>query len=269
MTAWKESQPSWFEPAVPYRIIGNIYSVGTKDLAVYLIAGDDGHVLIDGGMPGDHAQILNNIKTLGFFPQDIEIILNSHAHFDHSGGLAALKAATGARFAASEADRSALEGGFYLGAEDNDHYAAPPVIVDRIIENYQGVVLGHILITPSFTPGHSRGCTSFEMKVEENGETYKAMIFCSASVAGNRLVGPPQYEGIVEDYEKTLELTKTWKPDVFLAGHSQFFDMHKKRDAQIAGDPLAFVDPEEFPKFIERMAKNFERDLAKQKAALE
>ena len=231
MTAWKESQPSWFEPAEPHRIIGNIYSVGTRGLAVYLITGDAGHVLIDGGMPGEHGQILGNIKTLGFDPEDVEIILNSHAHFDHSGGLAALKTETRAIVAASEADRSALEGGFYLGAEDDDHYGAPPIIVDREVKDNQAIVLGSISVTPRFTPGHSRGCTSFWINAEEAGKIYETMIFCSASVAGNRLVDPPQYEGIADDYRKTFELTKSWTPDVFLAGHPQFFKMQQKREA--------------------------------------
>lgn len=268
MSAWKEMQPSWFEPAEPYRIIGNIYSVGTKGLAVYFIAGDAGHVLIDGGMPGEHGQILKNIDALGFDPKDIEIILNSHAHFDHSGGLAALKAETGAVFMASEADRSALEGGFYLGAEENARYGAPPIKVDRELKDKQDIVLGNIAITPRITPGHSRGCTSFWMDAEEAGDLYETMIFCSASVAGNRLLGPPQYEGIVGDYRKTFELTKSWSPDVFLAGHPSFFKMRQKREAQLAGDALAFVDAAAFPEFIARMARNFERDLNMQRAAL-
>jgi len=269
MTSWKESQPTWFEPAQPYRIIGNIYSVGPKGLAVYLIAGDDGHILIDGGMPGQDPQILNNIKSLGFIPQDIEIILNSHAHFDHSGGLAALKRETGASFIASEGDRSALEGGVYLGAEDNDDYAAPPVKVDRVLQDAQAIALGNIFTTPHLTPGHSRGCTSFKMTVREGGVSYDAIIFCSATVAGNRLFNPPQYVGIVEDYQKTFQITKDWKPDVFLAGHPQFFNQHKKREAQLAGDPIAFVDAEEFPKFMENMKRKFDKDAGKQKAALE
>lgn len=264
---WAVGNPEWVAPVAPFRIIGPIYYVGSAELASFLIRTDDGFILLDGGLPDNAPMIADSIATLGFDLRDVKILLNSHAHFDHSGGLAALKAASGATLIASEGDRSALEGGFYLGSEDNASFSAPPVKVDRTIADGESVTLGGVTMTARLTPGHSRGCTSWTMRVREGAQEYGALFFCSATVAANRLVGPPQYEGIVEDYRRTFAITKDWRPDVFLAAHASFFDMEAKRQKLLAGDPLAFVDRETFPKLRERMAADFERQLAQQQAA--
>ena len=249
---------------------------GRAGLSAFLITSDEGHVLIDGGLPENAPQIVNSIEALGFDTDNIRLLLNSHAHFDHSGGLAALKEMTGAPLAASEGDRSALEGGFYLGAEDKPEYGAPPVTVDWTFTDgavvsvtAEGEQIGGLELSAWITPGHTRGCTSFTLTVEEGGESYDVLLFCSASVAGNRLVGPPQYDGIIEDYRYTFERTAEWTPDVFLSNHPFFFNMEAKRRALYAGDPLAFVAPDEFPRFMTRAAEDFERRLAEQQAALE
>lgn len=260
--------PEWFENVEPYRVIGNdhqaIYFVGTKGLVMYFIPTDDGHIVIDGGMPGQGRQVRDNIKKLGYDPADVKILLNSHAHLDHSGGLAELKQLTGAKLLASEGDRSALEGGFYLGSEDDASLGAPPVKVDKIIADGDVVTLGPVALTAHLTPGHTRGCTSWTMDVKQGGKTYQTLFFCSASVAANRLIGPPQYPGIIDDYRKTFALTKDWKPDVFLSNHPGFFGMAAKQEKLAAGDPLAFVDDKEFPAFIAKMEQAFETALQKQ-----
>lgn len=265
---WQQSFPTWYAAVDPYHIIGTgkkgIYFVGTEGLGMYLIPTDAGHILIDGGMPGEGQYVANAIRKLGFDPGDVKILLNSHAHLDHSGGLAELKAMTGAEMVASEGDRSALEGGFYLGSEDKSAMNAPPIKVDRIIGHGEKLMLGDVALTAHITPGHSRGCTSWTMPVVQGGRTYQALFFCSATVAANRLVGPPQYEGIVEDYRKTFAMTRDWKPDIFLANHPEFAGLPEKRERQKAGDPLAFVDREGFPAMIVRLEKAFEAALEKQ-----
>ncbi|PHR91325.1 MAG: subclass B3 metallo-beta-lactamase [Robiginitomaculum sp.] len=257
---WGVSNPSWVEDMTPYKMIGNIHYVGTKGIASFLITSDKGHVLIDGGLPQNAQLIADNIKALGFDLRDVKILLNSHAHFDHSGGLAALKTKSGARLIASEGDRSALEGGFYLGAEDILRYTAPPVSVDQIIGDGETVQLGNITLTASITPGHTRGCTSWGMRVTEQNVSYDALFFCSATVAGNRL-NPPQYEGIVEDYRKTFQKTRDWRPDVFFSNHPSFFDMDAKRTAQLNGNTLAFIDRKGFPEMMQGLEKAFEASL--------
>ena len=266
---WRQNFPSWYAAVTPYQIIGTgkqgIYFVGTEGLGMYFIPTEAGHIVIDGGMPGEGQYVADAIRKLGFDPKDVKILLNSHAHLDHSGGLAELKALTGAQLIASAGDRSALEGGFYLGSENDAAMNAPPVAVDRIIADGETLTLGNVSLTAHITPGHSRGCTSWTMPVVQGGETYQALFFCSATVAANRLVGPPQYEGIVDDYRTTFAKTRDWKPDIFLANHPEFAGFADKRARQQAGDPLAFVDREGFPAMRAKLEQAFEAALEKQK----
>ena len=273
---WVEANPHWVAPVEPFRVIGNVYYVGTEGLAVFLITGEEGHALIDGGMPGYEQMIIDNIAALGFDIKDVKYLLNTHAHFDHSGGLAALKEASGAELIASEGDLSALEGGFYLGLEDDTNYAAPSVKVDKVIKDRDPEMVAFSMIfrgskerrqffDAQLTLGHSRGCTSWRLNVEEDGEQYDVLFFCSATVAANRLV-PEQYEGIVDDYRMTFEKTKEWAPDVFLSNHPEVFFMKETREKQKAGDPLAFVNRGAFQKYIAAKERAFEKSLAEQQA---
>ena len=263
---WAAAQPHWVAPFEPFRLIGNVYYVGTEGIAVYLITGENGHALIDGGMPGYEHLIIENIAKLGFDIKDVKYLLNTHAHFDHSGGLAALKEASGAELMASEGDVSALEGGFYLGFEDDPNYMSPPVKVDSTFDRSGGVVEleDDVVLRGVITPGHSRGCTSWSYTFEDDGKPYDVLFFCSATVGGNSLA-PEQYEGIVSDYRLTFEKTKNWNPDVFLSNHPEVFFLKETREKQQAGDPLAFVNPGAFQKYIAAKERAFERALAKQK----
>lgn len=258
---------SWLEPAESFRVLGNVYYVGSRGLGMYLIDTSDGLIVLDGGLPQNADQVLEGIRQLGFDPADVKILLNSHAHFDHSGGLAKLKDVTGAELIASEGDRSALEGGFYLGSEDDHDLDAPPVKVDRIIADGDTVSLGGTVLTARITPGHTRGCTSWWLTTEDGSAAYDVLFFCSATVAANRLSPDPQYAGIVDDYRRTFDITKDWQPDVFLANHPDFSGLWQARARQVDGDTLAFVDREKFPAFIARMQADFEKTLAAQTAA--
>lgn len=283
---YAEAFPEMVAPYEPFRVIDNVYYVGTEGLAVYLITAEKGgHALIDGGLPGYEQIIIDNIAKLGFNIKDVNYLLNTHAHFDHSGGLAELKKASGAKLYASEGDVSALEGGFYLGSEENPNFAAPPVKVDYVINDrasdYNQFVIqlpqesfrqheGHRiqLLIPSLTPGHSRGCTSWALQSvdHEHERIGEAMIFCSATVAANSLA-PEQYPGIVDDYRSTFEHTKDWEPDIFLANHPEVFFMKETREKQKAGDPLAFVNRGAFQRYRAAKERDFEEALAEQMAA--
>lgn len=264
---WIASNPGWIEPFQPFKIAGDVYYVGTRGLASYLIATPEGHFLIDGGLPENAPLIARNIETLGFDIRDIKFLLNSHAHFDHSGGLAALKRISGATMIASEGDRGALETGLVPGSEGDPNMAAPPVSVDRIIGDEESLTHGGVTLTARLTPGHTRGCTSWTTKAGDK----EILFFCSATVAANRLAasqdGPPQYEGIVGDYRSTFAKTNSWRPDIFLANHPSFFNMEEKRAQQIVGDDDAFVDREGFPAMMEKLEAAFEKALAEQTAA--
>ena len=258
---------SWSRPTEPFRIIENLYYVGTEGLASYLIVTPQGNILIDGALPDSVPQIEANVAKLGFKTADIRILLNSHAHYDHSGGLARLKQDTGASLAAMEGDVSALEGGFYLGSEDVEALRAPPVKVDRVLHDGDTVELGGSQLRAHLTPGHTRGCTSWGMTARVGGETYEVLIFCSASVAANRIAPPLQYEGIVADYRSTFAKAKLMKVDVPLAPHPEFFALLEKRD-RMRSDPSrnAFIDPDGFAPFIAATEAAFEKALAEQTA---
>lgn len=262
------AQANWNTPTEPFHIIDNLYYVGTEGLASYLVVTSAGNILIDGATPQAAPQIEANIGKLGFKVADIKVILNSHAHYDHSGGLAQLKADTGAQLQAMEGDVSALEGGFYLGSEDVKAMSAPPVKVDKVLHAGDVVKLGGVELKANLTPGHTRGCTSWGMTVKEGGKSYDALIFCSATVAANRITPPLQYAGIIEDYRATFVKTKTMKVDVPLAPHPEFFQMLQKRDKAKA-DPKApnlFIAPSEFKPFIEKLEVDFERTLKERTA---
>jgi metallo-beta-lactamase class B len=184
-----QSPPAWTQAVAPYRVVGNVYFVGTEGLSAFLITTPQGHVLLDGGLPSNAPQILASVRALGFRPADVKILLNSHAHFDHAGGLAALKQATGATLYASAEDRASLDGGIHIGDNENGAARFPAVKVDRVVRDGETVRLGPVALTAHVTPGHTRGCTTWTLPVVEAGRSHQAVFHCSTTVAGNRLVG--------------------------------------------------------------------------------
>lgn len=262
------AQANWNRPAEPFHVIDNVWYVGTDGLSAFLFTTPEGHILLDGATPEGAPIIEANIAKLGFKLSDVKILLNSHAHFDHSGGLAKLKQDTGAQLAAMEGDVSALEGGFYLGSEDVKSMNAPPVKVDRVLKDGDRVKLGDFTLTAHLTPGHSRGCTSWGARLSDQGKWYEALVFCSATVAANRITPPLQYVGIVEDYRKTFTKTKAMKVDIPLAPHPEFFQLREKA-AKAAAYPKGqnpFIEPGAFLTLITKLEGDFERTLKERSA---
>ena len=262
----KETIAAWNKPTEPFKVIGNIYYVGTNGLASYLVTSPQGHVLIDTTMPETASQIEASIQKLGFKLSDVKYILNTHAHFDHTGGLAQIKKDTGAQLISGEKDRPLIEGGYYPG-QDDDILKFPPVKVDRVVYDGDKVTIGDVTITANNTPGHSPGCTSWSMMVRDGDANRSVMIFCSATVALNRLVTNPTYPGIIDDYKKTFAWSKNVHPDVLLAPHPEMYDMPGKRAKIADGPPNPFVKPGEFNAFVDQLEKDFAVALAKQTAA--
>jgi metallo-beta-lactamase class B len=256
----------WNKPTEPFQIIGNIHYVGTYGLASYLVTTPEGHLLIDTALPAANEQIKANIAKLGFKVADIKYLLNTHAHVDHTGGFAGLKQETGAQLIAGERDRPLLEGGYYPGRKSDKELSFPPVKVDRGMQDGDTVSLGGVVLTAHSTPGHTPGCTSWSLNVKDGDTMRSVLVFCSATVALNRLVGSPTHQGIIGDYRKTLAWARQYKTDVFLAPHPEMFGMHEKREKIAAGAPNPFVAPAAFGAYIEDLSKAFERGLAKQTA---
>ena len=266
-----ETYRSWNQPVEPLRIIDNVYYVGANDIAAYLITGDDGHVLIDGGFPETAEIIRDSVAKLGFELKDVQLLLNSHAHFDHAGGLAALVEWTGAEVVISTLDAPVISSGgagdYFISAEEN---AFPAVEVARQVDDGDTVDLGDISLTANITAGHTKGCTSWSMEVKDADSTPQTVVFvCSLSLLpGVELLGNPAYPNIVEDFRASFERLRSLSGDVFLAAHTRFFDLEGKA-ARVGEGVNPFIDPDGYFTYVERSELRFERILAEQKAALE
>jgi len=259
----------WTAPFEPFQLIDNIYYVGTDGIAVYVIKTSQGLILMDTAMPQSTGMIKDNIAKLGFKVADIKIILNTHAHLDHTGGFAEIKKETGAQLIAGERDKPLLEGGYYPGDEKNEDLAFPAVKVDRAVKEGDKVTLGDTTLTAHATPGHSPGCTSWELTVKDGKENREVLFFCSGTVALNRLVGQPTYPGIVDDYRATFAKAKAMKIDVLLGPHPEVYGMQAKRAEMKEGAPNPFVKPGEIVTYATGLSEDFDKQLAKQTAALE
>ena len=259
----------WTTPFEPFQLIGNIYYVGTDGIAVYIIKTSQGLILMDTALPQSTGMIKENIAKLGFKVADIKYILNTHAHFDHTGGFAEMKRDTGAQLVLGERDKPLVEGGYYPGDEKDADLAFPPVKVDRTVNEGDKVTLGDTTLIAHAMPGHSPGCTSWEMKVQDGNTERTVLFFCSGSVALNRLVGHPTHPGIVEDYRSTFAKAKVMKVDVLLGPHPEVYGMQDKRAQMKDGAPNPFVNPGELATYIATLEKDFDVQLAKQTAALQ
>jgi metallo-beta-lactamase class B len=259
----------WMTPFPPFQLIGNIYYVGTDGISAYIIKTSDGLILMDTAVPQATGMLKDNIAKLGFKEADIKYILNTHAHYDHTGGFAEIKKDTGAQLIAGERDRPLLEGGYYPGEESNTDYGFPAVKVDRTVKEGDTVKLGDTTLTAHATPGHSPGCTSWEMTVKDGDQNREVLFFCSGTVALNRLVGNPTHPGIVEDYKSTYAKVKAMKIDVLLGPHPEVYGMQAKRAAMLDGAPNPFVKPGELAAYAATLEADFDKALVKQTASLQ
>ena len=255
---------SWNQPVEPFRIFRNIYYVGASDITAYLIATPKGHILIDGGFAETAPMILENVKKLGFDKHDIRILLNSHAHYDHAGGLAAIRLATGAILIASEGDAALLARGGKDDPQFGDAFPFPPVTPDKLARDGDRVAWGGSILTAHITPGHTRGCTTWTMKVREKGRVYDVVFVGSPSVPPQyKLVGNPRYPDAVDDYRRTFATLKSLPCDIFLGAHGNFFDLAAKMK-RIGEKPNPFIDPKGYKKFVGEMEQAFEERVKRE-----
>jgi metallo-beta-lactamase class B len=255
----------WNEPQKPFHVIGNIYYVGMAGVSAFLIVTPQGNILTDGGLPESVPFIEKNIQALGFKLRDTKILLNSHAHFDHSGGLAKLKADSGAKFTASTGDKPFLESG-HIPYGPSAKIDTALIHVDHAMKDGESFSLGGVTMTANVMPGHTKGCTTWTMPLTENGVAHKVMFFCSISVAGNPLGAKPAYPTIVPDYRASLARLKKMDADIFFAPHGNQFGLPEKLAKLKPGAPNPFIDAGELPRFAEKAEAAFNKDLARQQA---
>lgn len=247
---------SWNQPVEPFRIAGNLYYVGASDITSYLITTPRGHIVLDGGFEETAPMIQANIRTLGFRVEDVKILLSSHAHYDHAGGLAELKRVTGATLYATAEDLPQLARGGLDDPQFGNRFPFPPVFADRILRDGSKVSLGGTTLTARITPGHTRGCTTWTMKV---GKLHVAFLGSPSVPSDYRLTDNPRHPDAVSDYRRQFAILKSLPVDIFLASHGNFFDLEKKR-AALGSDGKAnpFVDREGYHQFVETMERRFE-----------
>lgn len=248
-----QQNPGLQQAAEPFRIEGNLYSVGGSDVTSFLIVTPDGHVLIDGGYAEMAPLVVANVRKLGFRIEDVRFLLNSHAHLDHAGGLAALKKASGATFVASRADAPLLARGGLRDPQFRDRFPFPPIVPDRIVDDGDTVTLGGVELVARITPGHTPGCTTWTTTAGRRSVAF----LCSASVpAGYTLTTNRRYPNAVADYRRTFAVLRSLHPDIFLGSHGSFFDLAGKTKG---GN---FVDPEGYKAFVEGSGRDFEERVA-------
>ncbi len=264
-----ETSRSWNQPVEPFRIAGNLYYIGASDITSFLITTPEGHILIDGGFEETVPLIRDSVKKLGFRLQDVKILLNNHAHYDHAGGLAALKALTGAKLVASEGDAPSLAAGGRGDFAFGDKYLFPVVRAERTIRDGDTVALGGVTLTAHLTPGHTKGCTTWTMKVKDGERALEVVFAGSVSVLPDvTLAVNPKYPGIAADYARTFQVLKALPCDVFLSSHGSFFKLTEKAERLRQGaTPNPFIDPQGYREYLERMEASYQKRLAVERKA--
>lgn len=267
--AHADDNSNWVKPIKPYRVVGNIYYVGSEGLSAWLITSSEGHIVLDGGPSAEGGKLIErNIATLGFKLADVKVLINTHAHYDHAGGLAQLKAdIPTAKVWASRGDEPALEAGHHIGGNSNGPTPFPAVKVDKAFGDGQKLKVGETTLVAHLTPGHSIGCTTWTTQVTEKGRPLNVTFNCSLSVAGNQLVGNKEHRTIITDYRESFAKLRALPTDVMLPSHEEQGDLLAKRQKLLRGDPNAFVDPAELARFVDAQEAKFNQELARQQAA--
>jgi metallo-beta-lactamase class B len=264
------TQDDYTVPFPAFRIVDNLYYVGSKESAVYLVTTSQGHILINSNVEAGVPLIQKSVESLGFKFSDIKILLISHAHWDHNGGAAAIKKLTGAKYMVMEGDVPVVESGgksdFHYGTDPDALY--PPTTVDRVLRDGDEVKLGSAVLTARLTPGHTRGCTTWTMKVKDGSKTRNVVIIGSPNVnPGYKLVNNDVYPKMAQDFERTFTVLKSLPVDYFLGAHGSYFDMEKKYARVNTGATTnVFIDPEGYKNFVADREQAFRHELAKQKS---
>jgi metallo-beta-lactamase class B len=252
-----QTNPDWHRAIPGFKIAGNLYYVGTADLAVYLIATPQGNILINSDFPEDVPTIRKSIEQSGFKYADTKILLSSHAHGDHDAATSIVQKETGARVMVMDGDVAEVE---------STRPGRPGARVDRVLHDGDTVMLGGSTLTAHLTPGHTKGCTTWTMQVNDGGRRLNAVIIGSPNVnAGTVLVGNKNYPQIAEDFMKTFKVLKSLPVDLFLGAHGAYFGMLAKYERLKTGGANPFIDPAGYKVYVEEREATFLKELEKQK----
>lgn len=249
----------WEEPAEPVRIAGPIYFVGTKGLGAFLITTGEGHILMNTGMPSSGPMIVESIRTLGFKPEDVKLLINGHAHIDHAGAFSLFTSTYGAKMAVMKDDVAAMESGDRDDFKYANDFVYPGVKVDRVLRDGDTIRMGEVRLTALHTPGHTRGATTWIVDIVADGKPYVVVFPDGAGFnPGYRLVKDPIYPGIADDYRRTHHVLEMLKPDIWLAQHNEYYDLEGKRARAKTEGLRAWIDPDGYRRFIAEKKRAFE-----------
>jgi len=259
--------PEWTEPFPPHHIAGNVYYVGSKGLASFLIVTPQGNILLNSSLESSVPLIRASVEKLGFRFSDTKILLISHGHWDHCAGSALVKPSTGAKYMVMDADVPVVEAGgkgdFQYGNSPGSLYK--PAKVDRVLHDGDEVKLGDAVLVAHLTAGHTKGCTTWTMRVRDGGKTYDVVFVGSPNVnEGYKLVNNAQYPKIAQDFERTFRTMRALPCDVFLGAHGAYYGMEAKFAQVKEGSPNPFVDPDGYKSYVAEREQAFRSELKKQ-----
>jgi metallo-beta-lactamase class B len=254
----KQGKTDWNAPFPAHKVIGNIYYVGSAELASFLITTPQGHILINSDFEATVPVIRASVEKLGFKFTDIKILLGSYAHGDHMEGDALVKELSGARVMAMEQDVPWLR---KMTPGNKPHP------IDKILKDGENVTLGGTTLTAHLTAGHTPGCTTWTTKVEENGKSYNVLVVCSVGFnPGYVLVNNKDYPSIADDYARSFKALRALPVDVFLGAHGSFYGLQAKYAKLQQGGANPFIDPAGFKAYLDDKERAFNAELAAQKS---
>ena len=272
-----DSCDEWNQPREPFKLHGNTYYVGTKGLSSVLITSPNGHILLDGALPQSASLIDNNIRKLGFRTQDIRLIVNSHAHYDHAGGIAALQKLSGARVAASEDGARALAKGeptehdpqYESGHEPSVRF--PPVNGVETVTDGQVLSVGPISITAHYTPGHTVGSTTWTWTSCEASNCLNIVYADSlnpVSDDGFRFTGDTKHKDVTQSFAHSIATVDRLPCDIIVTVHPDFMGIDEKLAARARSEPKnPFVDPNSCRQYAKNAANKLSSRVAEEKKA--
>jgi metallo-beta-lactamase class B len=269
-SVFAQADPEWTEPFPPFHIAGNLYYVGSKGLANYLVTTPQGNILINSDLEANVPMIEASIEKLGFKFKDTKILLISHAHWDHDAGSAKIKEMTGASYMVMGADVPVVESGGKMDFQygNNPSFLYPPSKVDRVLHDGDEVRLGGAVLVAHLTPGHTKGCTTWTMSVTEGDKTYNVVIIGSPNVnPGYKLIHNDNYPQIAEDYERMWRVLKSLPCDIFLGAHGGYFGLEEKYPRLKDGGANPFIDPRGYKEYVAQKEQDFRTELEKQRLA--
>jgi metallo-beta-lactamase class B len=278
LSARAEINPEWTTPLPPFQIADNVYYVGSQDLGAYLVTTAAGNILVNANLETSPPQIRESVEKLGFKWADTKILLNSQAHFDHTAGAARILRETGAKNMVMEGDADVVESGgrtdFFAATKAGPPY--PPAKVYRIFKDGDTVELGGVKLTAHKTAGHTRGCTTWTLRVHLPGEPAEQRR--NAVIVGGimfwsdfRLIDAgdqkASYPGIAEDFARTFRVLRSLPCDIFLGAHGSYFDLKSKLPRLEKEGPQVFLDPAGYKEFVAKGQAAFETALEKEQEA--